>query len=173
MLLDKIQPSQTSDNLVDTDKEVNNDIFVTDGSSEFKTVGSSKKSLPEKTLSNRKSNIEEFIENNQVLKLMKKYNPRLDEEETETDMCLNVGVGISNSQDLLGKGSFGTVYDAEVTQLGNVDQDKEENNIKYAVKVPTQRIDNDGLEDIEKSKLLIKKMLNFTRRTCLRYAANS
>jgi len=165
VLLDKIQPSQTSDNLVDTDKEVNNDIFVTDGSSEFKTVGSSKKSLPEKTLSNRKSNIEEFIENNQVLKLMKKYNPRLDEEETETDMCLNVGVGISNSQDLLGKGSFGTVYDAEVTQLGNVDQDKEENNIKYAVKVPTQRIDNDGLEDIEKSKLLIKKMLNFTRRT--------
>ena len=107
-----------------------------DGGSKFKMGCSPKKGFPEKTISDRKSNMEKFIENNQVIKLTKKFNLNGDEKEPKTGMKLGIEVKISNPKNPLGKGSFGAVYDAEVTQLGNVDQDKKENNIKYAVKVP-------------------------------------
>ena len=135
-----------SENRISNSHELNNTDHTTgknnynaisnNGSPEFKTVGNSKKGFPEKTLSDRKSDIKKFIENNQVLKLTKKYNLNGDEKEPKTGMKLGIEVKISNPKNPLGKGSFGAVYDAEVTQLGNVDQDKEENNIKYAVKVP-------------------------------------
>ena len=135
-----------SENRISNSHELNNTDHTTgknnynaisnNGSPEFKTIGNSKKGFPEKTLSDRKSDIKKFIENNQVLKLTKKYNLNGDEKEPKTGMKLGIEVKISNPKNPLGKGSFGAVYDAEVTQLGNVDQDKEENNIKYAVKVP-------------------------------------
>ena len=48
----------------------------------------------------------------------------------------------------------------------NVGQDKKENNIKYAVKVPKES-DEYTFEDLKKSKLLIKEMVNFTKKTVI------
>ena len=47
----------------------------------------------------------------------------------------------------------------------NVGQDKKENNIKYAVKVPKDLDYIYAFEDLEKSELLIKEMVNFTKKT--------
>jgi hypothetical protein len=74
-----------SENRISNSHELNNTDHTTgknnynaisnNGSPEFKTVGNSKKGFLEKTLSDRKSDIKKFIENNQVLKLTK--NPIL------------------------------------------------------------------------------------------------
>ena len=95
-----------SENRISNSHELNNTDHTTgknnynaisnNGSPEFKTVVSSKKGFPEKTLSDRKSNIEKFIENNQVLKLAEKFNLSGDEKEPKTGMKLGIEVKISN-----------------------------------------------------------------------------
>lgn len=72
-----------------------------DGGSKFKMGCSPKKGFPEKTISDRKSNIEKFIENNQVIKLTKKFNLNGDEKEPKTGMKLGIEVKISNPKTLL------------------------------------------------------------------------
>lgn len=74
-----------SENRISNSHELNNTDHTTgknnynaisnNGSFEFKTGGSPQKGFPEKTISDRKSDIKKFIENNQVLKLTK--NPIL------------------------------------------------------------------------------------------------
>ena len=81
-------------------------------------------------------------------------------------MKLGIEVKISNPKNPLGKGSFGAVYD--VKEIGsdiNVGQDKKENNIKYAVKVPKDSNNINAFADLEKSELLIKEMVSFTKKT--------
>ena len=139
-----------SENRISNSHELNNTDHTTgknnynaisnNGSPEFKTVGNSKKGFLEKTLSDRKSDIEKFIENNQVLKLTKKSNLNGDEKEQKPCIKPAIEVKISNKQKPIGNGSFGVVYDAKVAQLGNVDQDKAENEIEYAVKIPKKTI---------------------------------
>ena len=166
-----------SENRISNSHELNNTDHTTgknnynaisnNGSPEFKTVGNSKKGFLEKTLSDRKSDIEKFIENNQVLKLTKKSNLNGDEKEQKPCIKPAIEVKISNKQKPIGNGSFGVVYDAKVAQLGNVDQDKAENEIEYAVKIPKKTNDSksDPLNDIKKSQLLIREMVNFTKKT--------
>ena len=71
----RISNSHELNNTGHTTGKNNYNAISNNGSHEFKTIGNSKKGFPEKTISDRKSDIKKFIENNQVLKLTK--NPIL------------------------------------------------------------------------------------------------
>ena len=175
MLGDRISISNELNNTDHTTGKNNYNAISNNGSPVFKTVGNSKKGLPEKTLSDRESIIEKLIENNLVIALTKKFNPHRDEGEQKLHMN-NYEPDIHfylDSEEYIGKGVSGIVYGMEnaTTDNATIDkayQDEKENNIKYVMKVYTG-VDSqsNALSDFEKSKSLIKEMVNFTKKTCV------
>ena len=110
---------------------------------------------PKESLSARETGIDKFIKNNRVLSIVKSFGP-----DTEIE--------VFDASDLIGEGSFGSVYDVKMTNHDtNACTDKAGNEIKYAVKIPkkTDDLESDQFNDIKKSQLLIKEMVSFTKKT--------
>ena len=111
--------------------------------------------FPKESLFARETGIDKFIKNNRVLSIVKSFGP-------------NTEVEVFDASKLIGEGSFGSVYDVKMTNRDtNVRTDKAGNEIKYAVKIPKKTNDSksDPFNDIKKSQLLIKEMVNFTKKT--------
>ena len=98
---DRILNSQRQSSTNNINGKTNHNAIFNNGSFELETGCSPKEGFPEKTISDRKSNIEKFIENNQVIKLTKKFNLNGDEKEPKTGMKLGIEVKISNPKTLL------------------------------------------------------------------------